>query len=213
MDNDLSYNEMEERWMKLAIQYGAHPAVAEKLFETIARAYSEAGRHYHTLGHIESLLDLILRHQMDAEEQTALSFAAWFHDVIYDTRRTDNEERSADFAANVLHALMVPERVAKRTAFLIARTKGHEPVPDDPNAQFFIDADLAILGAEPEEYRRYSEGIRQEYIWVDDARYRDARRTVLRNFLERERLYLTPWMFELCERQAQENLRGEIEGF
>lgn len=202
---------MEDRWMRLAVQYGAHATVAEKLFETIVRAYSEPERHYHTLKHIAFVLDLVQSHHAELEEGTALQFATWFHDVIYDTTRSDNEERSADFAANILHALMVPEYVAKRTAFLIALTKQHEPIPDDPDAQFFIDADLAILGAEPEVYRNYLAAIRREYSWADDAHFAAGRRKVLERFLARENIYHTPEMHQRLEQQARANLRQELE--
>lgn len=211
MDNEFLRSDMEERWMRLAVQYGAHATVAEKLFETIARAYSEPERHYHTLEHVATMLDFVQGHDTEPEEGTALRFAAWFHDVIYDTTRSDNEERSADFAANILHALMVPEYVAKRTAFLIALTKQHEPVPDDPDAQFFIDVDLAILGAAPEIYRKYLAAIRREYAWAEDAHFTAGRRRVLERFLTREHIYHMPKMHERLEQQARTNLGKELE--
>lgn len=211
MDNEHWRSDLDDRWIRLAVQYGAHATVAEKLFETIVRAYSEPGRHYHTLTHVAVLLDFVQGHDAALEESTALQFAAWFHDVIYDTTRSDNEDRSADFAANILHALMVPEHVAKRTAFLIAQTKQHEPTPDDPDAQFFIDADLAILGAAPEIYRNYLAAIRREYAWADDAHFMTGRRRVLERFLARERIYHTPEMYQRLEQQARTNLRQELE--
>lgn len=211
MDNDLSFQDMKERWMRLAVQYGAHSVVAEKLFETIVRAYSEPGRHYHTLNHVGDVLDVVQSHRAGPEEGTALRFAAWFHDLIYDTRRVDNEERSADFAANVLHALMVPEGVAKRTVYLIALTKRHDPVPDDSDAQLFIDADLAIFGADADVYRRYSAAIRREYAWVADHHFNAARRRVILEFLARDCIYHTPSMRERLEERACANLRREVE--
>lgn len=210
MDEDELHRELKERWLRLAVRYGAHHTVVEKLYDTIARAYSEPWRRYHTLRHIGSMLDFIAAHGAFAEDRTALDFAAWFHDIIYDTRRSDNEERSADFAANILLALMAPEKIALRVAALILLTKHHVPPPDDAEAALFIDADLAVLGADPSAYRTYRESIRLEYSWVDEIHYRHARRKVLEEFLAHERIYFTPSVHKRLEAQARINLGEEI---
>ncbi len=210
MDQESVDEDLKARWMPLAVRYGAHPAVAEKLYQMIARAYAEPGRWYHTMRHIRSMIDAIEQSGMVIVEPVSLHFAVWFHDVIYDTYRGDNEERSADFAANILRALMVPEKIASRTASLILLTRHHAPPADDSDALLFLDADLLILGAVPERYQWYRQAIRREYSWVDEPHYRQARRSVLEEFLARACIYQTSWMYERYEEVARRNLSEEI---
>jgi predicted metal-dependent HD superfamily phosphohydrolase len=67
----------------------------EREFEKIEAAYGEPARAYHTMAHIIACLDTFVaaRHLATAPERIEL--AIWFHDIVYDTRRGDNEDRSA----------------------------------------------------------------------------------------------------------------------
>ena len=64
---------------------------------------SLASRHYHNLAHIEDCLGALARvDNLSAAEREILSEAIWWHDVVYDATRSDNEElsaRLADFTA------------------------------------------------------------------------------------------------------------------
>jgi predicted metal-dependent HD superfamily phosphohydrolase len=59
------------------------------------------------------------------------------------------------------------------------------------DAAVLCDADLAILGAEPERFDHYDRQIREEYAWVPEPVYRQKRGEVLAGFLERPRIYRT----------------------
>ena len=73
-----------------------------------------------------------------------------------------------------------------------------------------FDADLAILGSSPAEYQAYVTGVRAEYAHVDDAGWRSGRATVLRTFLDRQQIYVTPTMRAARERRARANLAAEL---
>lgn len=126
------------------------------------------------------------------------------HDVVYDSKASDNEERSADYAERLCEKLSIPD--GRLVADLIRKTKTHD-ADDDPDAQVLLDADLAILGESESVYRAYGEKIRQEYAWVPEPDYRTGRRQVLQNFLNRPRLFHL-----LCrlEEPARQNLAAEI---
>jgi predicted metal-dependent HD superfamily phosphohydrolase len=153
----------------------------------------------------------IVRELGGTEEMPALRLAIWFHDAIYDTRASDNEERSAAHARRVLQPLDVPEPVLLETERLILLTKMHSLSNEDRPGQLLIDADLAILGASESEYDAYALAIRKEYAWVDEEAYRTGRRMVLETFLRRPRIYSTDEMFTQREEAARRNLRREIE--
>jgi membrane glycosyltransferase len=73
-----------------------------------------------------------------------------------------------------------------------------------------LDADLAILGADPAEYQAYVNGVRAEYAHVDAAGWRTGRAAVLRHFLGLTAIYRTPTMRVARERRAQANLTAEL---
>jgi len=195
---------LRQAWLDLLSRYGAPPEAAGRAFAELARRYSEPHRHYHTLDHIAALWDLL------PGAGAALALAVYLHDAVYDTRAADNEERSAALADEMLQPLYIPADVRAETRRLILLTKRHAAAADDADGYRLLDADLAVLGAPPDEYDRYAAAIRREYAWVAEDDYRRGRRNVLENFLRRERLYFTEEVRARREAQARENLRREI---
>jgi predicted metal-dependent HD superfamily phosphohydrolase len=176
-------------------------AGGEAAFADLVARYGEPHRHYHTLDHVRAVLDSL------PGAGLALSFAAWYHDAIYDTRSDDNEERSA---ALMRSTLRVPIEDLDGAARLILLTKTHQTTPADAKGLALLDADLAILSAGETIYDEYAAAIRREYDWVPEEAYRRGRAGVLRRFLERERIYHTVRM-RGREDVARGNLRRELE--
>jgi predicted metal-dependent HD superfamily phosphohydrolase len=197
---------LAEGWRRLFSDGVAH--AADEVFADLFRRYGEPGRHYHTLDHIAAVLDTVVR--IEPAPAPALLLAAWLHDVVYDSRASDNEERSAEYARALPAALGVPPEVREETARLILLTKSHTTAPGDRAGEVLLDADLAILGAKPHVYADYAAAIRREYAWVSEADYRAGRRRVLERFLARPRIYSTPWMAGRAEDRARANLAWEI---
>jgi predicted metal-dependent HD superfamily phosphohydrolase len=192
-------------WRKLDAQGDSQPA-----FERLVEAYGETGRAYHTMTHILDCLKKLDEAGPAATGTDAVEAALWFHDVVYDPHRTDNEERSAGWAAQTLGLAGVPSTVVDRIVRLI-RTTSHAIPPREPDAALLCDIDLSILGGGPDEFGEYERGIREEYAWVPAPLYRAGRTRVLREFLEREPLYLTPYFHDRYESAARGNLRRALE--
>jgi predicted metal-dependent HD superfamily phosphohydrolase len=144
-----------------------------------------------------------------ADHPEEIELALWFHDAIYDTRRTDNEERSAEWARSSALAAGVASAVADRLHALVLATR-HDAVPATTDEQILVDVDLAILGAEPQRFDEYERQVRAEYAWVADDAFRVARRRILEAFLSRPRLYGTERFAALYEARARTNLRNSI---
>src|SRR5688572_9505583 len=68
----------------------------------LLRAWSSIGRRYHTTRHLEACLLELDEASSLARSAAEVEVALWFHDAIYRTHRSDNESRSADWAARFL---------------------------------------------------------------------------------------------------------------
>ena len=215
--NDLT--ELERKWQQCwrnlpinSTPQGLHQQTeVDRVFQLLVTAYSKPDRHYHNLTHIHHVLITLERFSATLNHPIAVSLAAWFHDFVYDAQASDNELQSAQAAGELLIDLGGEKELIDRVQELIMATQGHQIVTADFDRSIFLDADLAILSADPVTYQAYSRSIRQEYSWVSDPAYRAGRIRVLESFLQRDRLYYTETLFNELESIARNNLRLEIQ--
>ena len=186
---------------------GAQPSFS--IFDKLKQVYTESGRYYHTDKHIADCLTYLQTVHHQATRPAEIEVALWFHDAVYDTRREDNEEQSAEWAITFLGASKVRQAVIDRIARLIMVTQTHDPHNTD--AALMADIDLNILGAQPHVFEQYDTDIRREYSWVSHEQFRQGRADVLNSFLERAEIYSTAYFSEKYEQQARLNLRRKIE--
>jgi predicted metal-dependent HD superfamily phosphohydrolase len=101
------------------------------------------------------MLALAEQHAGEISDSEAVEAAIWFHDVVYDTRKADNEAESAKFATQVLAGAAAEERLEFIAAMIRASAK--HGIPDlmqgaaAKDCALFLDMDLAILGSAAEE--------------------------------------------------------------
>ncbi len=184
---------------------------ADDCWRLLVACYGENGRFYHNLDHLVQVLTTIDLLRDVAVDVTAVELAAWFHDAVYNPRRQDNEAASAALAGEWLSVLAVPQpRVERVKQLILATQHGQTAVSVDPDVAVLLDADLAVLAADPAQYDRYAQAIRQEYAFVDEVAYRNGRVHILQQFLQRSRLYHTPPM-QPKEPLARANIKREIE--
>jgi predicted metal-dependent HD superfamily phosphohydrolase len=179
---------------------------------TVHRAYTEPHRHYHTREHIARTLGLLDAVSARLSDPAAAELAVWLHDVVYNPRAPDNEERSAALAGEMLADGSVAPPVIERVRALILATRhgGAVEAPEDHDARYVVDADLSILGATPVAFDRYERQVRQEYLFVAEPEWRARRAELLRRFLQRPRLFETP-EFASFEAPARANLERSID--
>ncbi|MGD1913971.1 MAG: hypothetical protein ACFB2X_24970 [Rivularia sp. (in: cyanobacteria)] len=200
-----------KNWWRLLQNFDINKAAAEKTFTEIVAAYSTPNRFYHTLKHIDRILEVIQQLEYQTQDLQTVQLAAWFHDIVYHTKAKDNEEKSAARAVELLLPLSIPSNAIKNVKRLILTTKTHQALTSDSDAQILLDADLAILGSNASEYSKYTQAIRQEYFWVPEIEYFVARKQVLENFLQRKNIYFTQEIQQTKEKTARNNLEAEIE--
>ncbi len=197
-----SFSQWQNLWQTLGVAPEEFPV---KLYDDLIVRYREAHRHYHTLQHLDECLDKFSELKSFAKHPAAIELALWFHDVIYDPTRSDNERLSAAWAqASVLH-VGLNETLAECVYDMVMATK-HHVLPKNSDEEILIDCDLAILGAPPERFKEYDRQIRAEYAFVPDAEYKAKRREVLARFLARATLFNTNLFIARYEAQARANL-------
>lgn len=184
------------------------------LIEEIAVMHAGEDRGYHGWGHPLALLRLHREIAGRLHDPDAVAAAILLHDAVYDPRRSDNEARSAELAAERL-APFLPEPRVQRVRRLIEATARHT-VPSDALAdevtdiQLFLDMDLSILGASEAEFDAYEDGVRHEYRHMAPVAFAVGRAAILERFLGRPQIYLTEWGRTCFEVQARQNLRRSI---
>src|SRR5438105_1015533 len=89
---------LRRKWHELLTAWAVEPIRADRAFDDVCERYAEPGRFYHTLDHIEIVLATVQSLSGHARNLGAVNLAVWLHDVIYNSRASDNEERSAVYA-------------------------------------------------------------------------------------------------------------------
>ncbi|PNH01912.1 hypothetical protein TSOC_012152 [Tetrabaena socialis] len=208
----------------------------EESWELLLRAYSEPHRHYHALSHLHAMLVWLAEAEREGgcmpRNRAALLWATVYHDAVYDPAAHDNEQRSADLARQHLHRMGLT-RLAEYVAALVLATQRHQlptvapatptvaqAPPSQPVAAAGLDAlvaepekrDLSVLGASPQLYTQYADGVRREYCPVvcSEEEFRVGRSRVLESFLERPTLFFTPYARGRLEAAARANLAMEL---
>ncbi|WP_433230371.1 HD domain-containing protein [Actinomadura formosensis] len=196
--------DLVDRWVALAGPHTRH--IGTELDER----YGEPHRRYHTRAHLTAVLDLVDELAGHAAAPDLVRLAAWFHDAVYDPQRGDNEERSARLAVRMLADTDLRETDVEEVVRLVELTAAHAPDEDDRNGQVLCDADLAILGAGPDQYAAYAAAVREEYAFVPEEFFRAGRAEVLNGLLKLPRLFHTPVARDRYEERARDNIRTEL---
>lgn len=203
-------NVMAEQWMRLMAHYQVDDEASRLMYSKIDEAYGGEGRYYHNMTHIENVLDSISELRSLANDYHAIQLAVWFHDIVYETERQDNEARSASYGYEALIELGIDEVIAARVRDLILVTADHRAPDGDMDAKILIDADLAPLAADQALFAIQSEDIRKEAAGMPVEAFIDSRRRFLNGMLDRERIYLTPQFHNSLEEKARENIKGSL---
>jgi predicted metal-dependent HD superfamily phosphohydrolase len=204
----------KETLQKLLADY-ALPRAAEHLAR-FEEAYCEPHRRYHTLTHIEHLLsqfELASDAAGDAvvsrTPSNELLFAALYHDVVYDTNRSDNEEASAQQIGLILEECTAPSPDIDRIQEMIRATKHSGDFENaDEETKLLLDADMSILGGTKDTYEEYVRNVRFEYKQVSDELWKYHRVRFLIGCLKSTRIYYSAY-FSRLEKQARQNIADE----
>jgi predicted metal-dependent HD superfamily phosphohydrolase len=202
---------LKARWRTHVQMLGNFDAsLVQRTFDNICASYSEPQRHYHTLAHLTRLFDCLELHGEEIGDAPRIAFAAWYHDVVYDPRRDDNEAKSAERAMKELDALGAPPDLRSHVVQLILATKNHTAGGRDYDDDIFLDADFAILGTPHDVYREYVANVRKEYAHVDDDGWKRGRGAFLKKLSVAPRIFRTGIFEGEYGDQARANIAAEL---
>ena len=195
---------LENRWIRL-FDLGKQNEFVKQAFNHLVDRYAEKHRYYHTLEHIDACLKHLDQHADIIPGLVNVEIAIWFHDVIYDPKRNDNEAMSAEYAKVFLQSVGLRFLEIEKIEQLILLTK-HPAYPKLEDEKYLLDIDLSILGANKALYDSYEQGIRKEYAYVPNLLYKKGRKKVLNSFAKLERIFYTDYFYQKYESQARQNI-------
>lgn len=201
---DIFDRSWQRAWRGLGV---AVPAAG--LQARLLACYAEPQRHYHSLQHLRECLEALETSLHLAQQPAEVELALWFHDAVYALQRSDNEQKSADWARDALLAAALPPVLCQRVHDLVMATR-HSAAPEATDEQLLVDIDLGILAAPATRFAEYERQIRAEYAFVPGWIFRRKRRAVLQSFLDRSHIYSTPHFFALHEAAARINLEAAV---
>ncbi|MCO4275671.1 DUF4031 domain-containing protein [Pseudarthrobacter sp. HLT3-5] len=182
----------------------------DALFLDLLDRWSEDHRRYHGCTHLLAVLEALDLLADPADPPRTVLLAAWFHDAVYRGVAGQDEEESARLAEERLPDAGLPAADVEEVARLVRLTSDHRPEPGDHDGALLCDADLSVLGGEPEPYARYVAAVREDYAHIGDADFAAGRAAVVRHLLELEPLFHSDRARELWLDAARRNLQGEL---
>jgi predicted metal-dependent HD superfamily phosphohydrolase len=201
---------IKEIFIKLIGHYTTDTRLIMQLWNEIETNYSNKKRHYHTLTHLDNLLQQLVEVKTEIKNWDTILFTLYYHDIIYNPLKTTNEEKSAEFAQNRMQLVGIPQPIIDHCVNQILATKKHL-LSEDADTNIFTDADLCILGQPWNVYEKYYQQVRKEYALYPDLIYNPGRKKVLQHFLQLQQIFKTNYFFNKFEVQAKENVEKELQ--
>lgn len=182
----------------------------QKVFTRLVECYSAPVRHYHNLRHIQHCLAELDSVRPICPRILTVEPAIWFHDIVYEPPRPDNEQRSAELASDILAMMGADAPRIEQIYELILDTR-HVDRPITEAGRFMVDIDLSGMGQSPECFDEDGRNIRIEYAHVPDAAFGKGRIELFERLLARPQIYYTEPFHDRYETRARANLTRTIE--
>ena len=200
---------LKQTFIALLTKYTNDQDLITELWAEIERNYSDKKRHYHNLSHLENLLQQLTELKPQIKDWEVVLFSLYYHDVIYNSLKSDNEQKSAELAEKRMKSIGISLEIIEQCKAQIMATKAHF-MSENEDTNFFTDADLSVLGQSWEMYSEYYQNVRKEYAIYPNLIYNAGRKKVLKHFLAMERIFKTDYFYLKFEQQARVNLENEL---
>jgi predicted metal-dependent HD superfamily phosphohydrolase len=144
--------------------------------------WNESHRHYHTLNHLNDVIDQINedKSKYSEKEYEKLMLAALFHDCVYDSMSSTNEEDSANFFIECCQDKSNPDVLEVKQ--MILDTKTHESTTN--LSESFNHYDMSIVERDFDQLLEWENGIAEEYKAYGEQ-YKEGRLKFLESLLDK----------------------------
>lgn len=149
---------------------------------TLLSMWNESHRSYHTLNHLNDLIEQIneKRNIYSEKEYEKLIITSLFHDCVYDPSKDNNEEKSSEF---FLECSLYKNDDIKEINQMILDTKRH--IANTKLSESFNSFDMNIVERDYNSLLKWEEGIREEFSIYDDNIYKNGRLKFLESLLDK----------------------------
>jgi len=199
---------LENRWKNLMKSFRFKEN--ESALSILIKKYQQKHRAYHNLDHVVDCLHQLDRYKDEIDDIKIIELAIWYHDIIYNPYKKDNEQKSAEASSEFLLRQNANSQLIQKVYDLILSTIHIKP-PKNKSEAIIMDIDITILGSSEERYGEYCAKIRKEYKWVPNIIYRKKRKEIMTRFLDRKQLYFTDYFYSSLEKRARFNISQEIQ--
>ena len=159
--------------------------IKEEFIPDMFKRWNESNRAYHNIDHLIDIIKTIEKNPsfnfLSIYEKNALLLAAFFHDVIYDPKRKDNEDESIRYFKAAYQHDNDPKTI-KVVCDLIEVTK-HRRRPLSTLQRIFWDADNDGFNRGYDNLLKNEVLIRKEFSHVSSKEYREGRLKFLESCL------------------------------
>ncbi|WP_198659598.1 hypothetical protein, partial [Nubsella zeaxanthinifaciens] len=98
---------LKETFIQLLTNYTDNNGLTNELWTEIEKNYTSKKRHYHTLLHLDTLLIQLTEVKKKIQNWETILFTLYYHDIIYNPLKSDNEEKSAELAEKRMKQVLV----------------------------------------------------------------------------------------------------------
>ena len=93
---------LKKKFISLVSNYSEDSEYIQSLWDEIATHHSKKNRHYHNISHLENLYQNLSNIKTQIKDWDMILFALFYHDIIYNALKQNNEERSAKKVMQIL---------------------------------------------------------------------------------------------------------------
>lgn len=149
--------------------------------KTILSMWNESHRSYHTLNHLNDLINQINedKSKYTEKEYEKLIIASLFHDCVYEPSESNNEEKSAEFFINC--CIDKSNSDIQEIKQMILDTKTHKA--STRLSESFNNYDMNIVERDFNQLLEWEMGISEEYKNNDS--YKEGRLKFLESLLDK----------------------------
>lgn len=208
---------MKKRWdilYKKLESYAIHKNSYQffDFYIEIKKNYKSSTRHYHTLDHVEYMLDNLDKYftnLITEEEKLKLELAIWYHDIIYivQSEPSINEYESTLIFSEMAQYIGLSEEFIKDVYDLIMITT-HTIKPETLSQKIICDLDL--LGMGTGDYFKNGDAFRLEFYHLTNEEWNEGRIDFLEYMLNKKPLFHTGMINKYYEANAHYNLTKEL---